>query len=437
MFRQLAVFAGGFTLEAGAAVGDHTPEKAPFDSEPDSRDSETTFLDSITSLVDKNLVHVVEGDDLRFGMLETMREYGLERLAEAGEETQVRERHAAWCLALAEFAEPELVGRDQVRWFSRLETELDNLRAALAWAIERRDAETALLMASALQRYWTTQGYGSEGRRWLEQALATDVVATPGVRAKALAVAALINYYQGDYERAAALGEDALALFRELGDQNGTALSLGTLAKVANATNDDDQAVALCEEALTLFRMLGNQRQAAVVINDLGLIAWRQGDLKRAAAFHEEALTLRRELEDRVALAQSLSNLGLVAADLGDYARAAVLEGESLELEVELGNKRGLADSFENLAMIAEATEDDEFAARLFGAAEVLRARIGVPAVPGDIDYVERHVANIRARLGEATLTAAWEAGRAMSLDEAITYALKRGWLEAAGVGLT
>jgi predicted ATPase/Tfp pilus assembly protein PilF len=419
LFRRLAVFAGGFTLEAAEAVCDQ--------ASGNTSALNLSVLDGVTSLVEKSLVRVLgQDDDVRFGMLETVREYGWERLLSAREVSEVRDRHAAWCLALAERAEPELMGPNQQRWSDRLDAEHDNLRAAHAWSIERRRAEMALRLASAVQRFWTTRGLLGEGRRWLEQALEIDVPVPPSIRTKALVVSGVLAYYQGDYGQAVVLGEEALACSRLLDDPARIGAALGVLAMVAEASRELQRAETLFKEALSLFQLVNDRGRASGIINNLGLLAWRQGDNERAAALHEEALALRRELGDRVGQAGSLSNLGLVAADTGDYMRAKALEGESLKLEVELGNKRGLADSFENVARIADAMREDDRSAVLFGAAEALRVRLGFPPFPLDGDTNQRRIAKLRARLGESAFAAAWEVGREMSLDEAIAFALER-----------
>jgi tetratricopeptide (TPR) repeat protein len=413
LFRRLAVFAGGFTLEAAEHVG---AGRSP-------------VLDLLTALVDQSLLRVLDGDGDGpwFGMLETMREYAGDRLREAGEENATRDRLAAWCLGLAERAELELVGPEQERWFRRLAAEHDNLRSALAWAIGRGDAETALRLASALERFWTAQGLLGEGRRWLEQALRIDRRVPPAVRVKALAVAGLLVYYQGDYGRTAALAEETLLRARAIGDRIGAGVALMLLGDVAEAEDDFGRAATLFEEAHALFRLAGDRSRVGIMINRIGLIVWRQGDLGRAAALHEEALALRQELGDQVGVAMSLMNLGLVVADLGDYRRAAALQGESLALSVETGFARGVPDIFENFARIAEAIREDQRSTQLFGAAEALRVRLGFPGVPFDRDDNRRLIARLRSRLGESGFAAAWAAGRAMPLDEAIALALETG----------
>jgi predicted ATPase/transcriptional regulator with XRE-family HTH domain len=424
LFRRLSVFAGGFTLDAAETVAERTGY-----GEERSDDQATTpvppVLDGVASLVDKHLLRTVDFDDgSRFAMLETMREYGLECLSVAGEEAAVRDRHAAWCLALAESAETKLHGPEQQAWYSRLDAEIDNLRAALAWTIDRRDAEPAMRLAAALERFWTSRGLGSEGSRWLMQALATEGEVPSAVRAKALCQAAVISYHQGDFGRARVLSEEALALWRSLGDETWTAIALAARAAAVQVSGDIAWATMLAEEALTIFRRRGNRSRAAGVLNNLGLMAWRQGNLDRAAVLHEEALALRRDMGDRIGIAQSLSNLGLVATDRGDYVRAAALQRESLMLEAILGNKHGLVDSFENIALNDVELGKNVHAAHLFGAADVLRIRIGSPSFPSDLEYNQRRMVLLRARLGEEAFLAAREAGRAMTLDEAIAYAL-------------
>jgi tetratricopeptide (TPR) repeat protein len=308
-----------------------------------------------------------------------------------------------------------------------LAAEHDNLRAAFAWATSQGDAETALRLASALERFWTTQGLLAEGRRWLERALAVDRTVSPVVRVKALAVAGLLAYYQGDYRRTAALAEETLRRARAIGDRIGAGVALMLLGDLAEAEGDFGRAATLFEEAQDLFRLAGDRGRVGIMINRIGLIVWRQGDLDRAAALHEEALALRRELGDQVGIAMSLMNLGLVVADLGDYGRAAALQGESLALSVETGFARGVPDILENFARIAEAIREDERSVRLFGAAEALRIRLGFPGVPFDRDDNQRLIAGLRQRLGETAFAAARAAGRAMPLDDAIAVALETG----------
>ncbi len=414
VYRALAVFAGGCTLEAAETVVGAS-------------------LDVLGSLVDKSLVRVLDrGDEeRRFGMLETIREYGLERLATAGEETEARSRHAAWSLALAEQAEPRMTGPDQERWFARLDADHDNLRAALAWGLERRDG-TAIRVAAKVYRFWATLGHFEEGRRWLERSLELDDGATESERAHARIGAGVMAYFQGDYRQAAAHTETALATFRALGDSDGAGSALGNLGLVADAAEDYPRATVLYEEALAIFRVLGDQTRTGYMLNNLGLIAHFQGNYKRATELHQEALDLRRQLGDPDSIAYSLGNLGLVAFAQGDYARAEALQTETLILRQTLSNKTGLARCYENIAFIAAAIGEPERAARLFAAAGALRAEIGAEAPPNDRAELDRCIAGLRRQLGPVAFTHFWDSGSAMSPDEATAFALERNRRTAA-----
>jgi predicted ATPase/transcriptional regulator with XRE-family HTH domain len=432
LFRQLTAFVGGCTLESAEAVVGQAWRR-PGHQTTAQPGASRDVLDALTSLVDKSLLRRLEPPDdeavtvdTRYGMLETIREYGLEQLIAAGEDAATGERHAAWCLERAERAEPELEGPDQARWLARLDTEHDNLRAALGWAIDRRDAETAQRLCGALYRFWVIRGHYAEGRRWLEQALALDMDVSPAVRAKALLVAGGIAHFQGDDEREAMLHE-ALALYRALGNTAGAAVAHRYLGMVARSTGDYVRAATLHKEALKLYRLIGDQRGVGMTLTNLGLTAFYQRDYERAAVLLEESLALARASGARSSVAVALTNLSLVAQAQRDYERATVLQGDALDLYRLLGDQDGLAHCFENFALIATARDEPARAARLFGAAEVLRTRIGVPGRPADRDFNQRRIVALRAQLGDAAFDAAWEEGAAMSLDDAIAYALHGG----------
>ncbi|MDF3042510.1 MAG: transcriptional regulator, family, partial [Thermomicrobiales bacterium] len=213
LFRRLAVFTGGCTLDGAAAVsGASSQTDSPH---PEFRSPNGPLLpDLLAGLVDTSLLRPLPGDggELRYGMLETVREYGLEHLAAAHEEATVRRWHLAWCLDLAKRAEPELTGGDQQHWVACLQTEHDNLRAALAWAVSENDAEAALDLGGALYRFWATQGYYEEGRRWLETALDLAPGARSSSRGHALLGAGVMAFFQGDYDRAETLWQESLTL---------------------------------------------------------------------------------------------------------------------------------------------------------------------------------------------------------------------------------
>ncbi|HWE64183.1 MAG TPA: tetratricopeptide repeat protein [Chloroflexota bacterium] len=256
LFRRLAVFAGGWTAEAAVAV-------AAADEEV-----RRTTPAALSALADKHLVQQRAGPDgqERFAMLETIREYALERLEAGDEAPRLRAAHLQHYLTMAEAAGHELTGPHQALWLVRLEQELNNLRAALAWALQRRDGEAGLRLTAALYRFWAIRGYLGEGRRWLEATLANAGSAPAALRAAALNGAGNLSWQQGDYERATALHEEALALRRALGDRRGVAGSLGNLGTVAYRKGDFARATALYEEALALEREL--DALGGTVVND-------------------------------------------------------------------------------------------------------------------------------------------------------------------------
>ena len=453
LFACLSVFAGGWTLEAAEAVG----------SGDGIEDSEV--LNLLSQLVDKSLVvaEATEESWMRHGMLEPVQQYAQERLEEWGEAEVVRRRHAALFLALAEQAEPELLGREQSEWLKRLETEHDNLRAALGWSLGRGD-ELGLRLAGALSRFWYVRGYLSEGRRWLEQGLVvgSGIVLSRG-RAKALAGAGWLAEAQGDYVRARSAHEESLSIYRRLGYQKGVAGSLANLGRVALYQGDQEWASELLEEslavlresrnewdlarvltsigilalsrgdyeraatsfeeALSLHRNLGDVRGVAVSLNNLGFATLFRGDGERAMVFFEEALARDRENRDTQGIATSLVNLGLAALTRGELGRAANLLKESLAVLQEAQNKQTIVECLEAMAAVAGAQGQTRRAARLWGATQAVRKNIRAPLPPDERALLEPHLANAHARLDEAIWEAAFAEGKAMGLEKAVEYA--------------
>ena len=312
-------------------------------------------LDLLGALVGKSLVQAEErdGGEVRHGLLETVRQYGQQRLAASGRAGAVRDRHLAHFLALAEEAEPALKGADQATWLDRLEAEHDNLRAALGWAQEAGATEVGLRLAGALWRFWLMRGHFHEGRTWLEGALAGAEGAAPNVRAEALQGAGVLAAEQGDYGRAAASFTGSLALRREMGDRRGSARTLSNLGIVAYEQGEYGRAAALHEEALALCRELGDKRGLALALGNLGLVVLEQGEYERAVALQEESLALDRELGDTHSIGVALCNLGWAVLEQGEYGRAAALFTESLALCRELGNTYGSATALSNLGLVA------------------------------------------------------------------------------------
>jgi predicted ATPase len=337
LLRRLATFVGGCTLEAAEAVCSA------------SGDLGGGVLEGLAALVDKSLLRQDAQADPHAGnleprvvMLETIREYAWERLTASGEAEALRRRHAAYFLALAESAEPALLGPDQAVWLARLESEHDNARAVLRWAVESAEFEHGLRLAGALWRFWQVRGHLSEGVRWLETLLARDEaggrrVAAP-VRARALKGAGVLAYRQGDYGQAATWLEESLALQRDLGNPEGIAAALNNLGLVAYDLGDYARAAALHAESLALRREVGDTWGSAISLNNLGLVARRQSDYGRARALFEESLALHRELGDEGGSTLALLNLGDVARIQGDHERALGLLEESLALTRQLGD---------------------------------------------------------------------------------------------------
>ncbi len=340
LFRRLSVFASGCTLEAIEAVY----------TALDENQGTGQTLERVASLIDKSLLQQAEqeGEELRFAMLETIREYGLEALAASGEMEAMRQAHATYYVALAEKAEPELGGPQQAVWLESLEQEHDNLRAALRWSLERGEeghsSEMALRLAGALRRFWEVRGHVSEGWTFLERALAVSKGVTVPVQVKALKAAAHLAYVQGDNDRAEVLSEECLAQCRELGDTTGVALSLRLLGLIARRRYNFEVAIPQTEESLALFREVGDKEGIAWALNNLAGLVSMRGEYARAISLAEESLTLFRKLGNIEGIAFSLSGLAvLLMISQGDHATGRALLEESLALCREVGHKEGIA----------------------------------------------------------------------------------------------
>jgi len=454
LLRSLSVFAGGWTLEAAETVcAGGSTESA-------------SILDLLMSLVDKSLVVAeTQRGEARYRLLETIRQYGWDRLVESKEAGDLRTRHRDWYLDLAERAEPKFRGPEQVAWLKRLETEHDNLRTALEWSkAEEGRAEAWLRLAAALHWFWFMRGDFTEGREWLEGALSIKSNASSSVRARALCGAGLLALRQGDskaemllqeglalfeklrdnwgtayslhhlahvaerqgdYQKAAALFEESLSLFRKAENRWGIGLSLHCLGDVTLGRGDYGRAKALLEESLPLCREVGNTFMLAYVLHNLGTVAEKQGDYERATTLFEEGLVTTRQVGNKYHIPNLQCSLANVSLRRGDYERAMTLYRQSLVLRKEIGDKPGLVQCLEGLAGVACAQGDYEKAAGLFGAAEALRETLAVPRAPSDQADHDQRVASARAALGDANFAAAWAEGRAMTLEQAIEYALK------------
>jgi DNA-binding CsgD family transcriptional regulator/tetratricopeptide (TPR) repeat protein len=357
-------------------------------------------------------------------MLETVREFGLEKLEASGESDEIRQAHAAYYARLAARAEPELTGSDQVAWFDRLEAEHANLRAALEWTIAH-DPETGLEMAGALGRFWDHHSHTTEGRRWLEAALTSGDGRPSTPRAKALWAFGGLAIGQGDYQQAERLLADSLETARAVGDRYWSGFALTALGNVTVFLRGDlDRATALHVEGLRLLREVGDRDGIAALLGNLGYVAYIKGDFAETVARSEESLALYRELRSFPGMASQLGNLGRALLELGEFERAEVLLKEGLILSRESGNKWYVFVALEGLAGAATARRRWEHATRLFGAFETLTEANHVALPPSDRATNERYLTTARRHLNEATFMAAWNAGRTMPLDQAIAEAL-------------
>jgi len=435
LLARLAVFAGGFSLEAAEAVGAGAAEAAAEGGAAPPLD----VLDGLGSLVDHSLLRQEAPPDGApcFRMLETVREYARERLEQSGEAAAVRRRHAAYFLALAERAAPGLSGPAQGAWLERLEGEHDDLRAALAWAAaDEQSGAAGLRLAGALGRFWEARGHFSEGLHWLEQALEASAGAPSGARAAALYAAGVLagRARQADDPGGAARTrfEQGLALFREAGDQRGVAACLDQLGTLARERGDHGLGRALCEQSLALRRAIGDRWGIATSLIHLAGVLREQGDYGRARELLQESLALRRAIGDRWGIATSLIHLGWLALDEGDDATAGGLLEEGLARSRELGNTGGVATSLNRLAALAEKQGDYARAAALYE--ESLGLRRALEGARG-VASVLHHLGRTALRQGDPGRGAAlFRESLSLCLEHRDEAGITRGIVGLAGV---
>jgi len=361
-------------------------------------------------------------------MLETIREYAGKNLAEAGEETTVRDRHLDYFVKLAEEAEPQLFKPDQISWFNRLEADHENLRAAATWSLERKAATSALRLVGALSWFWYTYGHYREARELSSQVLSSPIaMERTAARAKALSIDGLVQWLLGRKADERLLLEEALDIATEIGDRTTTALSRVFLGNVISSYGDYQEGLSLIEEGLEECRALGSAGQYGVgfALTFLGDGAFYQCEYQRAQEHYEKSVDVLREARDLNFLAYTLRRLGHTARYQGDLESAANGCQESLSLNMKLGHQQGVAASVSSLASIALAHGDAIAAAKLFAAVESQLERIGVSLLPSDTVEFERNVALARAELGGTKFAAAWVEGRKMTMEQAITMASK------------
>jgi predicted ATPase/DNA-binding CsgD family transcriptional regulator/transcriptional regulator with XRE-family HTH domain len=423
LLARMGVFADGCSLETAEAVCS-SPEDGPID-----------LLDQLLSLVDKSLIQQVQGlaGEPRFVLLETIREYALEQLLAGGEQEAIRRKHAEACLRLAETAARALEGAQQGAWLGRLQQEHDNLRAALAWTVERREAESGIRLAVALRLFWFMRGYLTEGRAWLGQLLALPN-ASAHDRARALDCAGFLARYQGDYDAAAGLIGESLALWRSLASTQGIADALGNLGYVRLYQGDSLAARTLYEESLGLNRALDNPQGIADCLIHLGAAAFFQGDAAAARAFHEEALSIWERLGDTEGVAYAQYHLGDVALSQGELGAAARWFAASLATAVELEWPLAISSAVEGAASLAVRRGRPAMAVRLAAFAAHMRQAVAIPLSPERAQLLEQRLAPTRLELAGQVFADTWAAGEALTFDQAVEAA--RAELAAADQGL-
>jgi predicted ATPase/DNA-binding XRE family transcriptional regulator len=455
LFRHLSVFVGGFTLAAAEAVGGEDNSFSP---------SPPSVLAGIAALVDKSLLTSQESvtGEPRFGMLETIREFGLERLAARGEGAAAGRAHAAYVVALAEQAAEGLRGPDQIAWLGRLETDLGNVRAALAWAIAAEAAEEAMRIGTGLWRFWTSRGLRREGQTWVERAVALPGAGQSPARSQALyrlgsfaidrgdfaaardwfarslelrrtlddragiadALDALgvVAYQESDYRRARGFHEEALALRRVVGDPRGLALSLYNLADVTREEGDYAHARALYDESLALWQQLGDISTSAYVSLAAGIAARHQVDVSAARALSEASLQQFSQLRDQHGVGAAHAELGRLDRFEGNATRAwehfAVVLQDDDPTTGEFDMAHHWIEAIEGLGWLAADRGDVGCAARLLAAAAGYRARLHVP-FPSRADEVAHTRALARPEIvNDPAWASAWQVGQTLTRDE-------------------
>ncbi len=459
IFRRLAVFSGGFTIDSAEVVTgmrESEEENGEGDlsvlsdfEEVNNKEQEnfteqniapsphlpispfthlsisTSVLDGIVSLLDKALLTAKETEDggVRLGMLEVVREFALECLEKSGEAEILRQKHARYFLTLAEEAEPHLLSERSVETMEKLESEHNNIRAALHWSLDE-DAETAARMTAALRYFWLNRSHLSEGRKWLEAALDKSIEISSTVRINLLNGFGQFTRNQGDYETAQKVYREGLAVAVEAEDWQQIAKSKFGLAALATRQGDFAKAQVLTEEVLEISRRMGDKSIMCFALAALADLELARGETAAARPLIEQSLVISENLGNKQVSSVNLANLGIVSFSEKNYNAAQTQFAESLKLAHELGNKSVVSCALDGLAAIFEKSGNAKKAAQLAGAAESLRESIGY-----EIELTERlfrdiFIAETRAALGEKLFNREFEKGRAMSFGEALALAI-------------
>ena len=416
---RLSIFPAGWTLDAAEEVCSGDPIAVD------------DMLDHLSRLVDKSLVSVEAASEVdpaagrRYRFLDTVRQYGRERLMRAGESEMVRDRHLAYFTTMVQRVEPELGGADQVLWLNRLQILHDDFRSALDWGLATPGrSETALELVAALWWFWTKRGYFSEGRQRLERALAAASHSSPGLRARALIGLSHLTMFEGDNDRTMVLLDECLALAREAGDFGTMALTLGFQALTAAERGDFERSGQFAAEGLAVAPQSGDPKSRALPLRMLGYVAVHASDYERASTAFEESIYLVRQAGEQWGLGILLGDLAGLRLLQGRYPDALALGREAILLCEELGDRRGVAWSLGTLATAQAAEGHSDRAARLWGASACALEAMGVPRQLTIKRVQDRFLDVAKASMGEQAFQAASFQGRAMSLRQAVQFAL-------------
>jgi predicted ATPase/DNA-binding winged helix-turn-helix (wHTH) protein len=413
MLRRLSVFAGGWTLEAAEAVC--TGNGVDKDD----------VLDLMARLVDKSLVVAqTQGSEARYFLLETVRHFGQMKLRECGEADATQREHLHYFMLIAEQAEVLLRGAQVAAWAQRIETENDNTRAALQWALGAGDAGAGLRLAASLAFFWRIRGHVNEGSRWLADLMSRTPDGVYFSRAKAYFAAGLLAWWKGANAQATELIGKGLSIFRALGDKWWIARSLQGIAFHSFARGEYERAASLAEEALTLAQELDDKYVAGYSLVLKAILAERAGDDRNAAAWFDECIAMRREIHHKFGIANALRGLGRVALRHDDYDKAVGCYRESLTLAMECGDVSNAAPSVEGLAALALARGEHRRAGLLIGAAEGLRHMINVPPLSWERDSYENSLKALTATVDAGELNSLRTQGRAMTIEQVVAYCL-------------
>ncbi len=433
LLRHLAVFVGGFTLEAAEWVAGSQSDRVTGGTTPHHPVTPTpghpntpSVLDGIGLLVDQSLLEQVEPSDgaLRFGMLETIREFAVERLLASDEETAVRDAHASYFLALVEQTDPEHpAAQEDIQHVPRLGADQDNLRAALAWLETSGQAEDLLRLATSAAWLWDRLGHYREGLAWLERALAVAQHAAPGVYMRALRRVGLLASNIGRHVLADAASASSLALARSLGDQAGMGWALLILAVQAERQGDHARYGQLQQQSLACFRAAGNKYGLTHALCNLGDWAYAEQDYARSAAWSTEALAIASELPDKQYAADALKALGQLALERHDAADATRLYLQSSQMSISIDDVMAVAQTLAGLAGVALLGKQPVYAARWLAAAKAYLESIGATTIGYDEQY-GRALATARTALTSSAFDDAWTAGQALTLHEAVAEAI-------------